>query len=123
MIMAHIDRTLFSLDAMKELAATGCLIEFDLFGQESSYYPFSPIDMPNDAMRIDYLIGLFDAGYGSQLVIAQDICMKTHLTRYGGESYSHILETVLPMMDRKGLGQDQIRTICVENPQRILAFE
>ena len=123
MIMAHIDRTLFSLDAMKELAATGCMIEFDLFGQESSYYPFAPIDMPNDATRIDYLAGLFDAGYGSQLVIAQDICMKTHLTRYGGESYSHILETVLPMMDRKGLGQDQIRTICVENPQRILAFE
>jgi phosphotriesterase-related protein len=121
-IACHVDRTLFSLDAMCELAGTGCYLEFDLFGQESSFYPLAPIDMPNDAMRIDYLIGLFEAGYGERLLVSQDICAKLHLTRYGGESYSHILENVLPLMERKGMGKRQIDAVCVENPGRLLTF-
>src|SRR5205823_8580268 len=84
-IMSHVDRTLFSLDAMRALAAEGFYVELDLFGQESSYYPLAPIDMPNDATRVDYLRGLIEAGYRDQLVIAQDICNKAHTAKYGGE--------------------------------------
>jgi phosphotriesterase-related protein len=51
-IMCHIDRTLFSVEDMLELAATGCYLEWDLFGQESCFYPLATIDMPNDAIRI-----------------------------------------------------------------------
>lgn len=121
-IISHIDRTLFHLEDMLALAATGCLVEFDLFGQESSYYPLAPIDMPNDATRVDYLIGLTRAGHREQLVIAQDICHKVHLTMYGGEGYQHILENVLPLMRRKGLSAGDIEAITVRNPARILAF-
>jgi phosphotriesterase-related protein len=78
--------------------------------------------MPNDATRIGYLRGLMDAGFGDRLLVSQDICMKVHLTRYGGESYAHILENVIPMMDRSGFGKEEIRRICVENPARALAF-
>ena len=121
-IMSHVDRTLFSLDAMRALAAEGCYVELDLFGQESSYYPLAPIDMPNDATRVDYLRGLIEAGYRDQLVIAQDICNKAHTTGYGGEGYTHILENVVPLMRRKGLGQDDLAAILVRNPARVLAF-
>jgi phosphotriesterase-related protein len=121
-IMSHIDRTLFSLEDMVKLAQTGCYVEFDLFGQEISWYPLSPIDMPNDGTRVDYLCGLMAAGYREKLVIAQDICHKVHLTRYGGEGYGHILENVVPIMRRKGMTQDDIDTILVRNPARILAF-
>jgi phosphotriesterase-related protein len=122
-IVCHIDRTLFSLDAMRELAGTGCYLELDLFGQESSFYPLAPIDMPNDSTRIDYLIALGEAGFGERLLVSQDICTKIHLTRYGGESYSHILENVLPMMERKGMGKREIDAIRIENPRRLLTFE
>jgi phosphotriesterase-related protein len=121
-VVSHIDRTLFSLEAMLALAATGCYLEFDLFGEESSYYPLAPIDMPNDATRIDYLIRLIQAGYREKLLISMDICTKTRLPRYGGEGYSHILENVLPMMERKGRSKKDIETITVHNPARILAF-
>jgi len=121
-IVCHIDRTLFDLAPMRELATSGCYLEFDLFGQESSFYPMAPIDMPNDATRIGYLRGLIDAGFGDRLLVSQDICMKIHLTRYGGESYAHILENVIPMMDRAGFGKEEIRKICVENSARVLAF-
>lgn len=122
-IMSHIDRTLFSDADMRELAETGCTLEFDLFGQESSYYAHGPIDMPNDAVRIDHLIRLIGQGFRDRLVIAQDICHKHGLKAYGGDGYSHILENVVPVMKRKGMGQDDIDAILVHNPARILAFQ
>ena len=120
-IMSHIDRTLFEPADMLALARTGCYLEFDLFGQESSYYPLSPIDMPNDATRIDHLRRLIAAGFGERLLVAQDICRKTSLCAYGGDGYAHILENVLPVMRRKGMTDEEIEMILVRNPARVLA--
>lgn len=122
-IMAHIDRTLFSLEAMVALARTGCYLEFDLFGQESSYYALAPIDMPNDAIRINYLMQLIEAGYGDRLLIAHDICRKTSLKTYGGDGYGHILHNVVPVMRRKGMPEEDIEAILVRNPARIMALQ
>jgi len=121
-IMSHIDRTLFSIDDMLKLAATGCYLEFDLFGEESSFYPIAPIDMPNDATRIDYLIKLIEEGYRDKLLISQDICTKIRLTKYGGEGYYHILENIIPMMEQKGLNGEEIEALTVQNPARVLTF-
>jgi phosphotriesterase-related protein len=59
---------------MRELATTGCYLEFDLFGQESSFYPMAPIDIPNDATRIGYLRALSDAGFGEEEI--RKICVE-----------------------------------------------
>ncbi|MGH2585682.1 MAG: phosphotriesterase family protein, partial [Dehalococcoidia bacterium] len=121
-IMSHLDRTLFEPADLLELARTGCYLEFDLFGQESSYYPLAPIDMPNDATRVDHLIRLIVAGYEERLLVAQDICRKTSLVAYGGDGYAHILENVVPLMRRKGMTDGQIDSILIHNPARILAL-
>ena len=121
-VMAHIDRTLTDLADMIELAQTGCYLEFDLFGQESSYYAFSEVDRPNDAARIEALSAVTEAGYGDKLVIAQDICQKVYLRKYGGPGYSHILENVLPVMRRKGWSTDEIEQITVRNPAQLLTI-
>lgn len=121
-IMSHLDRTLFDPEDLLALAHTGCYLEFDLFGQESSYYPLSPIDMPNDATRVDHLIRLIEAGYGDRLLVAQDICRKTALTAYGGDGYAHILENVVPLMRRKRMSVDAINAILVHNPARVLTM-
>jgi phosphotriesterase-related protein len=107
---------------MVELARTGCYLEFDLFGQESSYYPLAQIDMPNDATRVDHLRRLIDEGFGERLLIAHDICRKTSLVAYGGDGYAHILENVVPLMHRKGMTQPQIDAILLHNPARVLAM-
>jgi phosphotriesterase-related protein len=119
-IMSHLDRTLFEPADLLALARTGCYLEFDLFGQESSYYPLAEIDMPNDATRVDHLRRLIAAGYGDRLLVAQDICRKTALCAYGGEGYAHILENVVPLMRRKGLSEAEIDAILVDNPARVL---
>jgi len=122
-VMSHIDRTLFSLEDMLELAETGCYLEWDLFGHEASYYPLAPIDMPNDAVRVDYIIKLIEAGYRDKLLIAQDICTKVQLKKYGAEGYSHILKNVLPLMERKGMNEENIEILTVKNPARVLTFK
>jgi phosphotriesterase-related protein len=78
--------------------------------------------MPNDATRIDYLIKLIEAGYRDKLLISQDICTKIHLTKYGGEGYYHILENVIPMMEHKGINEEDIGALTVQNPARVLTF-
>ena len=37
-VMSHIDRTVFSDDALLQLAKRGCYLEYDLFGIECSHY-------------------------------------------------------------------------------------
>jgi phosphotriesterase-related protein len=120
-VMCHVDRTLFTHEDMLRLAASGCVLEFDLFGTESSYYPQDPgVDLPNDGARVQAIRNLIAAGHRDQIVIAQDICRKTQLLRYGGEGYGHILRRVLPLMAARGLSPDDILQITQHTPRRLL---
>ena len=121
-IMGHLDRTVFEFDDLRAVAGSGCYLEWDLFGNEGSYYPLAEIDMPSDAQRLDMIRGIADAGYRDRVVIGQDICTKHRLREYGGHGYGHILENIVPKMRRKGFTEDAIRAITVENPASILAL-
>ncbi len=121
-VMAHLDRTVFEFGALERIAASGCYLEWDLFGNEGSYYPLAEIDMPGDAQRLDFISRAVDAGYGDRIVMGHDIFTKHRLVRYGGHGYGHILENIVPKMRRKGFSDDAIRAITVENPARLLAL-
>ncbi|MFI7124825.1 phosphotriesterase [Nonomuraea sp. NPDC050153] len=123
-IMSHLDRTLWRAEDLLELARTGCYLELDLFGQESSYYAFNPdARRPNDRTRVEWLQLLIEAGFADRLLIAQDICQKVYLRRYGGPGYTHILENVVPLMRRMGMTEAEITTLTVTNPATALAME
>ena len=121
-IMGHLDRTIFEFDALERIAATGCYLEWDLFGNEGSYYPRAAVDMPSDAQRLDFIKRIADAGYAERIVIAQDIFTKHRLIRYGGHGYGHVFENIVPTMRRKGFPDDLIEAITVGNPAAILAL-
>ena len=122
-VISHIDRTIFDRDEMCRLADTGCILEFDLFGQETSYYGLNPkIDMPNDAVRLRHIRALIDRGHLDQIVISHDICYVSRLKEKGGHGYGHIFQNVLPLMRDRDFTEAEIGAIMVETPQRILAF-
>ncbi len=122
-VISHIDRTVFDEVRMLRLADSGCVLEFDLFGQENSYYKLNPrIDMPNDARRLEWLRLLIDRGHLSQITISHDICYRTRLTAFGGHGYGHIFRNILPMMRRRGFSEQEISTVMVETPRRLLTF-
>ena len=72
-IMGHLDRTVFEFDALQSIAASGCFLEWDLFGNEGSYYPLAEIDMPSDAQRLGFVERVANAGYSDRIVTGQDI--------------------------------------------------
>ena len=121
-IMGHLDRTVFEFGALESIAASGCYLEWDLFGNEGSYYPLAEIDMPSDAQRLDFIKRASDAGFSNRIVVGQDIFTKHRLVGYGGHGYGHILENVVPQMRRRGFSGELIRAITVCNPAKILAF-
>ena len=123
-IMGHIERTVFDRKVLKQVAETGCLIEYDLFGQDLSYYSLAPhIARPTDAQRLDQIAWLISEGHGSQIVVSHDIGGKSHLTRYGGHGYAHILRVVVPWMRRRGFREEDIQAILVDNPGRALTIK
>jgi phosphotriesterase-related protein len=121
-VISHIDRTIFDEPRLLRLAESGVTVEFDLFGQESSYYGLSDIDMPNDATRLRLIRGLIDHGHLDRVVISHDICYRTRLASFGGHGYGHIFRNVVPMMMKRGYSEDEIDAILVRNPRRLLAF-
>ena len=121
-IVGHLDRTVFDYDALHSIVASGCYLEWDLFGNEGSYYPLAEIDMPSDAQRLDFVSRVVEAGHADRIVFGQDIFTKHRLMRYGGHGYGHILQNIVPKMRRKGFSEDVIHAITVRNPARILTL-
>jgi phosphotriesterase-related protein len=121
-IISHIDRTIFDETRLFRLADSGVVIEFDLFGQEQSYYALSDIDMPNDAVRLRLIRKLIERGHLDRIVISHDICYRTRLTKFGGHGYGHIFANVLPLMQARGFTEAEINAITTGNPSRLLTF-
>jgi phosphotriesterase-related protein len=122
-IICHIDRTLADKGELCRLARTGCVLEFDLFGFEGSYYAWDlPVDMPNDLGRATLIKWLIGEGFGRQITISHDIAFKDKLARYGGPGYAHILKNAVPMMRRKGIAEAALHDILVETPRRLLTL-
>jgi phosphotriesterase-related protein len=122
-IMCHIDRTIADVEAVVDLAGTGMWLEYDLFGLETSYYPYHPaFDMPNDGGRMRHVLALMDRGRTGQVLLSHDIAYKHCLTKYGGYGYHHLLVNVVPRLRSKGVDDASLRRLLVENAQRAFAF-
>jgi len=65
---------------------------------------------------------LIDRGHHDRVVISHDICYRTRLTRFGGHGYGHIFTNVLPMMRRRGFSDQEIDSIIVSTPKRLLTI-
>ena len=61
-------------------------------------------------------------GYGRKVVIAQDICFKHLLVKFGGPGYSYILSQIVPRVRTRGFTEAAVNDILVENPKAALTF-
>jgi len=126
-VISHAGHFPFSRETIKGLAKTGCYIEFDTFG-----HPALPIEcftqetrlleMPSEVQRIYHIRELISEGFLNRILISQDCCFKHKYVKYGGYGYAHILEHIVPWMKQREITKEQIHTIVVENPKRVLTF-
>ncbi len=80
------------------------------------------MDLPNDTQRIYEVRQFIEEGYLNQTLFSHDICAKSRRVRYGGWGLPHILSYAVPMMLQRGITREQIATLMVENPKRLLCF-
>jgi phosphotriesterase-related protein len=123
-VLSHADFAGFSDKAVGALLDMGCTVEWDTFSFEGYYPPYwgHHINLPTDEQRINKIIQYINNGFINQITISTDICLKHLLASYGGGGYDHILRNVLPLMRINGLSNEEIDTLLIENPKRMLPF-
>ena len=122
-VFCHQDGSGADFGYQQELLRRGLTLEYDLFGFEMGFVVDGvAAQWPTDTQRVQELKRLIDAGRIEQIVISQDICIKCMTRKYGGWGYAHILDVVVPRFHAAGIGPDELQTLMVKNPQRLLAF-
>lgn len=114
-LIGHLDR---KMDYGYHLAVlqTGVSIGYDQIGKEK-YYP--------NALRIEFLLRLCNAGFASQIVLSGDMARRSSWPSYGnwgGPGLTHILWCFLPLAYQRGLPAETIDQLLVQNPARLLAL-
>lgn len=77
-------------------------------------------ELATELERIKTVYELCSLGYDKQILLSQDVFLKIHLKRFGGFGYSHVFETIIPILKDGGVSSKQIRNVMIENPKRIL---
>uniref|UniRef100_A0A2K5M536 N-acetyltaurine hydrolase n=1 Tax=Cercocebus atys TaxID=9531 RepID=A0A2K5M536_CERAT len=73
--------------------------------------------------HLDRVRLLVEEGYEDRILVAHDIHTKTRLMKYGGHGYSHILTNVVPKMLLRGITENVLDKILIENPKQWLTFK
>lgn len=74
------------------------------------------------AFRADNVAALCAAGYAEQVMLSNDICELGQLAAYGGVGYGNVITNFVPMLRERGVSEESIHTMLVENPARAFAF-
>lgn len=101
------------------LLGRGATLGYDMFGFDHALfrvgrYPPSDYEVATEVAR------LVAAGHTAQLILAQDVCVKTRLLAFGGWGYAHVLQHVAPLLGELGVGDDDLAQILDANPRRLL---
>ena len=105
-----------------ELAKTGAWLSFDTFGWETSVRQRGKVDMANDAIRLNWLLALVEAGHEDRLLISSDLAIEHWERGKGGWGWQHIPESVVQLMRYKGFDEAVINKILIENPRKYLTI-
>jgi len=93
----------------------GACVEFDFLGMS-----FSAVERHGEGRVIGLLCELLSRGHVERVLLSQDVCHDSQLTRFGGNGYTYLARTFLPRLREAGVSEAEIETMTVANPRRIL---
>ena len=105
------------LDHYLEIIRRGASIEFDFLGMS-----FTPTERHGEGRVIELLCELLARGHAGRILLSQDVCHDSQLKRYEGNGYVYLTETFLPRLRVAGVSEQEIDTITVANPRRLLTI-
>ena len=103
------------LDHYLAIVGRGASVEFDFLGMS-----FTPTERHGERRIIELLCELLARGHVERVLLSQDVCHNSQLVRYGGNGYAYLAEKFLPRLRDAGVSDDEIETISVANPRRLL---
>lgn len=120
-ILNHMSTAIDDDRYLHRLLESGANLAFDLFGFDHSLlgpgrYP------PSDEAVATCVARLVAQGWAEQLVLSQDVGVRTRLRAYGGWGYGHLLRHVVPLLSSKGVGPAAVGTMLVGNTRRLLTL-
>jgi phosphotriesterase-related protein len=117
-ILSHMNPSHDDFAYQSAIAERGACVEYDMLGMDYLYPPDR--QCPSDPECVRAINRMVSAGYAERLLLSQDVFLKIMLTRHGGFGYAHILRNIVPALRRVGVADDQIQTMLVGNPARLL---
>lgn len=112
-VISHCDTYPF-LDYHREILRRGAWVEYDtvrgLFEFETQ-------------RQLSQLTTLIEEGHLHRLLLSHDIASNRHYVAYGGNGYAYIPTAFAERMRAAGLSQEQVDTLLIENPRRMLTGE
>ena len=112
-VMGHSGR---DISATKPFFDRGVYIEWDYMGQADQMTPARADQIATT------IASAITAGFADKVLVAHDICTKAQLKRNGGGGYAYIATMIVPALRAKGISDETIRKILIDNPRRALTF-
>jgi phosphotriesterase-related protein len=97
------------------IAERGAWMSIDNLGFVGGYAPLE--------VRADNVAALCAEGLVGQIMLGSDICLTDHMAANGGPGYATVIRNFLPLLRQRGLSEDLIRTMMVDNPARAFAYD
>jgi predicted metal-dependent phosphotriesterase family hydrolase len=105
------------LEHYLEILRRGANLEFDFLGMS-----FTPMERHGEGRVVELLCDLLARGHADRILLSQDVCHDSQLTRYEGHGYVYVAETFLPRLRAAGVSDAEIDTMTVRNPRRLLTI-
>ena len=105
------------LEHYLEIVRRGSTLEFDFLGMS-----FTPTERHGEGRVVELLCELLSRGHADRILLSQDVCHDSQLTRYGGQGYVYLAESFLPRLREAGVSAAEIETMTVLNPRRLLTI-
>jgi phosphotriesterase-related protein len=83
---------------------------------------FTPTERHGERRVIELICDLLARGHVDRILLSQDVCHDSQLTRYEGQGYVYLAESFLPRLRAAGVSDAEIETMTVRNPRRLLTI-
>jgi phosphotriesterase-related protein len=119
----HMEMFCPDIEYQKSVLERGVYISYDQFGHEQYFDSMAPgWGFKPDSTRVEFLLQLIRAGYTKRIVLSNETAFKSCYKKYGGYGYAHVVETIVPELRFKGVTEEQLNIMLVENMKELLAF-
>jgi phosphotriesterase-related protein len=105
------------LEHYLEIFRRGANVEFDFLGMS-----FTPTERHGEGRIVELVCELIARGHADRVLLSQDVCHDSQLTRYEGNGYAHLAKSFLPRLRASGVTTAEIETMTVANPRRLLTI-